>query len=80
MDDVGTVCTVFGLSFYKYGKSYHMWWIRRDTTDKMIVMDPLPYTPGKDDPDNPDESGEVSILVNIYVKNWVVRSNGGIIL
>lgn len=42
--------------------------------------DPLPFTPGKDDPDNPDENDEVSILVNLYVKNWVVRSNSGIIL
>ena len=42
--------------------------------------DPLPFTPGKDDPDNPDENDEVSILVNLYVKNWVVRSNGSIIL
>lgn len=51
-----------------------------DVTGVRDLGDPLPYTPGKDDPDNPDESGEVSILVNIYVKNWVVRSNGGIIL
>lgn len=51
-----------------------------EVTGVRDLGDPLPYTPGKDDPDNPDESGEVSILVNIYVKNWVVRSNGGIIL
>lgn len=51
-----------------------------EVTGVRDLGDPLPYTPGKDDPNNPDESGEVSILVNIYVKNWVVRSNGGIIL
>ena len=42
--------------------------------------DPLPYTPGKDSPDNPDESEEVFIDVYLYVKNWVKRTNSGIIL
>lgn len=42
--------------------------------------DPLPFTPGKDDPDNPDESDEVSIDVTIYVKDWVKRTNKNIIL
>ena len=42
--------------------------------------DPLPFTPGKDDPDNPDKETEIYIMINLYVKNWVVRSNGGIIL
>lgn len=51
-----------------------------DVTGVRDLGDPLPYTPGKDDPNNPDESGTVSILVNIYVKDWVVRSNSGIIL
>lgn len=51
-----------------------------EVTGVRDLGDPLPYTPGKDDPDNPDESGEVSILVNIYVKDWVVRSNSDIIL
>ena len=51
-----------------------------DVTGVRDLGDPLPYTPGKDDPNNPDESGTVSILVNIYVKDWVKRSNSGIIL
>lgn len=51
-----------------------------DVTGIRDLGDPLPYTPGKDDPANPDESSEVSILVNIYVKNWVVRKNDNIIL
>ena len=43
--------------------------------------DPLPFTPGKDNPEDPvKEPEEVKILVNLYVKNWVKRSNGGIIL
>ena len=42
--------------------------------------DPLPFTPGKDDPNNPDKETEIYILINLYVKNWVVRSNSGIIL
>lgn len=51
-----------------------------DVTGVRDLGDPLPYTPGKDNPNNPDESGEVSILVNIYVKNWVKRYNSDIIL
>lgn len=51
-----------------------------DVTGVRDLGDPLPYTPGKDNPDNPDESGTVSILVNIYVKDWVVRSNSNITL
>ena len=42
--------------------------------------DPLPYTPGKDKPDTPDESNEVTIDVTIYVKDWVKRTNKPIIL
>lgn len=42
--------------------------------------DPLPFTPGKDDPDNPDKETDIYIMINLYVKNWVVRSNGNIIL
>ncbi|GGK19598.1 hypothetical protein GCM10007084_48680 [Parabacteroides faecis] len=42
--------------------------------------DPLPFTPGKDDPNNPDESDELKISVEIYVKNWVNRLNDNIIL
>lgn len=32
------------------------------------------------DPENPDEDTSLKIQVNLYVKNWVVRNNGGIIL
>lgn len=32
------------------------------------------------DPENPDEDTSLKIQVNLYVKNWVVRSNSGIIL
>lgn len=42
--------------------------------------DPLPFTPGKDDPNNPDKNTEIYIVIKLYVRNWVVRSNGGIIL
>ncbi|MBP3519375.1 MAG: Mfa1 fimbrilin C-terminal domain-containing protein [Parabacteroides sp.] len=42
--------------------------------------DPLPYTPGKDKPDTPDESNEVTIDVTIYVKDWVKRRNDNIVL
>lgn len=42
--------------------------------------DPLPYTPGKDDPGTPDESDDVTIDVTIYVKDWVKRTNKDIIL
>ena len=42
--------------------------------------DPLPFTPGKDDPDNPDKDGETYIVVQLYVRNWVVRNNSGITL
>lgn len=42
--------------------------------------DPLPYTPGKDKPDTPDENNELSIDVTIYVKDWVKRTNKPIIL
>ena len=42
--------------------------------------DPLPYTPGKDEPGTPDESNEISIDVTVYVKDWVRRYNDGIIL
>lgn len=42
--------------------------------------DPLPYTPGKDTPDKPDETDDVTIDVTIYVKDWVQRKNKDIIL
>lgn len=42
--------------------------------------DPLPFTPGVDDPDNPNKETDIFILVNLYVRNWVKRSNTGIIL
>lgn len=42
--------------------------------------DPLPFTPGKDDPNNPDKNTEIYIVIKLYVRNWVVRSNDGIIL
>ena len=41
---------------------------------------PLPFTPGVDDPDNPNKETDVFILVNLYVRNWVKRSNSDIIL
>lgn len=31
-------------------------------------------------PEDPDEDGDARMVVNIHVKNWVVRNNGGIIL
>lgn len=42
--------------------------------------DPLPFTPGKDKPETPDESNEVTINVTIYVKDWVKRKNEDIVL
>ncbi len=43
--------------------------------------DPLPFTPGKDDPDTPDEKEEAyTILVHLYVKDWILRKNQDIIL
>lgn len=42
--------------------------------------DPLPFTPGKDDPNNPDKNTEIYIVIQLYVKDWVKRSNSGIIL
>lgn len=42
--------------------------------------DPLPFTPGKDDPNNPDKNTEIYIVIKLYVRNWVVRSNSDIIL
>lgn len=42
--------------------------------------DPLPYTPGKDDPNTPDESDDVTIDVTIYVKDWVQRKNKDIVI
>ena len=41
---------------------------------------PLAFTPSHDDPNTPDETDEVYIDVEIYVKDWVLRSNTGIIL
>lgn len=51
-----------------------------DVTGVRGLGDPLPYTPGKDDPGTPDESNEISIDVTVYVKDWVRRYNDGIIL
>ena len=42
--------------------------------------DPLPFTPGEDDPDTDDEDDDVYIKIKIYVKDWVVRKNSSIIL
>lgn len=42
--------------------------------------DPLPFTPGKDDPNNPDKNTEIYIVIQLYVKDWVVRSNSNITL
>lgn len=42
--------------------------------------DPLPFTPGKDDPDTPDKTKDVYIVIQLYVKDWVVRSNSNITL
>lgn len=43
--------------------------------------DPLPFTPGEDDPDDPvKEQEEVRILVRLYVRNWVKRTNSDILL
>ena len=42
--------------------------------------DPLPYTPGKDDPGTPDENNEITINVTIYVKDWVKRTNKDIVI
>ena len=41
---------------------------------------PLAFTPSYDDPNTPDETDEVYIDVEIYVKDWVLRSNTEIIL
>lgn len=51
-----------------------------DVTGVSSLGDPLPFTPGKDDPNTPDESKEVKIAVTIYVKDWVKRFNADIIL
>lgn len=51
-----------------------------DVTAVNDLGDPLPFTPGKDDPEDPVKEKDVYIVVNLYVKNWVVRSNSGIIL
>lgn len=42
--------------------------------------DPLPFTPGKDDPDTPDKTKDVYIVIQLYVKDWVKRYNSDIIL
>lgn len=42
--------------------------------------DPLPFTPGKDDPDDPDKETDIYIMIKLYVKDWVKRSSGSIIL
>ncbi|MDY3069484.1 MAG: Mfa1 family fimbria major subunit [Parabacteroides sp.] len=51
-----------------------------DVTAVKDLGDPLPFTPGKDDPEDPVKEKDVYIVVNLYVKNWVIRNNGGIIL
>jgi len=42
--------------------------------------DPLPFTPGVDDPENPneDDKSQYYIKVLIHVKDWVIRNNGNI--
>ena len=46
-------------------------------TGVKALGDPLPFL----EPENtPGESKQVYLSVQIYVKNWVVRSNAGIIL
>lgn len=49
---------------------------------KVAGMDGLGFsgTENVPDPDNPDEDSSAKIRVVLYVKNWVVRSNDGIIL
>ena len=42
--------------------------------------DPLPFTPGKDDPNNPDKNTEIYIVIKLYVRNWVERFNSNIVL
>ncbi|HIX75847.1 MAG TPA: Mfa1 fimbrilin C-terminal domain-containing protein [Candidatus Parabacteroides intestinipullorum] len=42
--------------------------------------DPLPFTPGKDDPDTPDKTKDIYIVIKLYVKEWVKRYNSDIIL
>lgn len=49
---------------------------------QVVGMDGLGFsgTENVPDPENPDEDSSAKIRVVLYVKNWVVRSNGGIIL
>lgn len=51
-----------------------------DVTAIKKLGDPLPFTPGVDDPKNPNEDDKTQyyIEVEIYVKDWVVRDNGNI--
>ena len=42
--------------------------------------DPLPFTPGKDDPNTPDKTKDIYIVIQLYVKEWVKRYNSDIIL
>ena len=51
-----------------------------DVTAVNDLGDPLPFTPGKDDPEDPVKEKDVYIVVNLYVKNWVKRPNSSIIL
>ena len=49
---------------------------------QVVGMDGLGFsgTENVPDPENPDEDSSAKIRVVLYVKNWVVRSNSGIIL
>ncbi len=52
-----------------------------EVTGVGALGDPLPFTPGKDDPDRPDEEPEkAKVEARIYVKDWVLRRNATIIL
>lgn len=41
---------------------------------------PLAFTPSHDNPKTPDETDEIYMDINVYVKDWVLRKNTGIIL
>ncbi|WP_289005336.1 Mfa1 family fimbria major subunit [uncultured Parabacteroides sp.] len=51
-----------------------------DVTAIKKLGDPLPFTPGVDDPKNPNEDDKTQyyITVMVYVKDWVIRDNGQI--
>lgn len=51
-----------------------------DVTAIKKLGDPLPFTPGVDDPKNPNEDDKTQyyITVMVYFKDWVIRDNGQI--